>query len=406
VNLKPVTARPKLRWDLTYTLLDVREQYFGFSNTAGDPFATQWGRQLQTPRHTFLLRWSDFPIHDVLYVTALAQMTSGQRYTPMVASDVNGDGAINDRAFVFDPTKTTGAEADAMRVLLATGSRSARDCLLQQRDHLAARGSCEAPWMVANALQIKLNPRKIGLPKRATVSLSISNPLGIADLVLHGDDDLRGWGQRIPPDQNLLFVRGFDPANRAFKYEVNQRFGSTRSRESTTHTLPFVSLGISLDIGMPRERQLLTQRLDVGRGRPGDRANSETMKNLGTSAIPNPMAMILTQQVELRLSRHQADSLANLGRKFSVFADSVWTPVATYLSALPVGYDRGGAYARYVSARERTVDYLLTLVRDAKGVLTESQQRRLPLQISNYLDRRVLEFLRSSTAGDSSPYAR
>src|SRR5262249_44701656 len=157
-------------------------------------------------------------------------------------------------------------------------------------------------------------------------------------------------------------------------------------RESTTHTLPFVSLGVSLDIGMPRERQLLTQRLDVGRRRPGERANSETMKNLGTSAIPNPMAMILTQQVELRLSREEGDSLANLSRKFSVFADSVWTPVATYLSALPLGYDRGEAYARYVSARERTVDYLLTLVPDAKGVLTGTQWRQLPLQISNYLD--------------------
>lgn len=130
------------------------------------------------------------------------------------------------------------------------------------------------------------------------------------------------------------------------------------------------------------------------------------MKNLGTSAIPNPMAMILTQEVGLKLSRAQADSLANLGRRFSVFTDSVWTPVAAFLSALPAGYDRGEAYARYVSARERTVDFLLTLVPDAKAVLTESQRRRLPLQISNYLDRRVLEFLRSSTAGDSSPFGR
>ena len=49
------------------------------------------------------------------------------------------------------------------------------------------------------------------------------------------------------------------------------------------------------------------------------------------------------------------------------------------------------------------VDYLLTLVPHAKSVLTSSQRRRLPPQISNYLDERVLRFLRSSTAGDNSP---
>jgi hypothetical protein len=259
---------------------------------------------------------------------------------------------------------------------------------------------------MANAVQVKFNPRKIGLPKRATVILQVLNPLGLADLALHGTTNAHGWGQRIPPDQNLLFVRGFDPVSREYKYDVNQRFGSTRPNESTTHTLPFISLGVSIDIGVPRERQFLTQRLDVGRTGPGDRGNAETMKNLGTSAIPNPMAMILAQETELRLTRAQADSLANLSHAFSVFADSVWTPVAGYLVALPEEYNQSQAYARYVSARERTVDYLLTLVPDANGLLTDAQRRRLPLQISNYLDRRVLKFLRSSTLGDGSPFAR
>jgi hypothetical protein len=210
---------------------------------------------------------------------------------------------------------------------------------------------------------------------------------------------VRGWGQNIPPDQNLLFVRGFDPSAKQFKYEVNQRFGSTRPRESAVHSFPYLSLSMRLDVGVPRERQLLTQRLDIGRERPGDRASRETMKNLGTSTIPNPMAMIMTQELELELTRGQADSLANLSRKFSVFTDSVWTPVASYLAALPDGYSHADAYGRYVSARERTVDFLLTLVPDAKGVLTASQRRLLPLQISRYLDRRVLDFLRSSTTG-------
>jgi hypothetical protein len=407
VNLKPVTVNRWLRWEATYTLLDVREQYFGFSSTGGDPFAVDWGTSPLAARHSVVVRWSDLPIFDLVYVTAAVQALSGQGFTPMIASDVNADGAINDRAFVFDPSALNDpGVANAMRTLLANGSPAARDCLARQLGQLASRGSCQAPWTMANAVQVKFNSRKIGLPKRATVVLQVLNPLGLADLALHGTTNAHGWGQRIPPDQNLLFVRGFDPVSREYKYDVNQRFGSTRPNESTTHTLPFISLGVSIDIGVPRERQFLTQRLDVGRTVPGDRANAETMKNLGTSAIPNPMAMILAQETELRLTRAQADSLANLSHAFSVFADSVWTPVAGYLVALPEEYSQSRAYARYVSARERTVDYLLTLVPDASGLLTDAQRRRLPLQISNYLDRRVLKFLRSSTLGDGSPFAR
>ncbi len=406
INLKPITANAKFRWDATYTFLDVREQSFGFASTAGDPFAIAWGQRPQTSRHAFNLRWSDFPLFDVLYVTASAFVASGERFTPMVATDVNGDGANNDRAFIPDPSKTSDlAMSTAMRSLLANGSAAARECLGRQLSRFAERASCQAPWIVANVLQVKFNPQKIGLPKRATVSVQVVNPLGLADLALHGANDVRGWGQNIPADQNLLYVRGFDAASRQFTYDVNQRFGSTRPRESATHVLPYISLSLSLDVGVPRERQLLTQRLDMGRDRPGNRAGMEAMKNLGTSAIPNPMAMIMAQESELKLTRGQADSLANLSRKFSVFADSVWTPVASYLATLPLEYSHGEAYQRYVLARERTVDFLLTLVPDANALLTASQRRRLPLQIANYLDRRVLEFLRSSSAGDNSGVA-
>jgi hypothetical protein len=164
-----------------------------------------------------------------------------------------------------------------------------------------------------------------------------------------------------------------------------------------------MSLGVNVDIGMPRERQLLTQRLDLGRAREGNKQGAESMKSLGTSSIPNPMAMILSQSDSLHLTRIQADSLATLSHAFGVFADSIWTPASRYFEGLPDMYSQREAYDRYVSARERTVDYLLALIPDAKSVLTASQRRRLPPQIANYLDERVLRFLRSSSAGDNSP---
>ena len=44
-------------------------------------------------------------------------------------------------------------------------------------------------------VSIKFNPQKIGLPKRATVTLQVQNPLGLADLRL--DAVLHAGGQRV-----------------------------------------------------------------------------------------------------------------------------------------------------------------------------------------------------------------
>jgi hypothetical protein len=392
LNLKPVTARPRLRWDLSYTLLDAREEFTGFENTAGDPFAIERSAVPEASRHMAMLRWNEFPIFDLFYVTTTVIAASGRRYTPMVSGDVNGDGTVNDRAFIPD--------AVTLGTLLIDGSAGARQCLSRQVGRIAERASCQGPTMFTSALGIKLNPAKLRLPQRATIGLQVSNPIGIVDYALHGSEDVRGWGQAIPPDPNLLFVRGFDPVTKAFSYDVNQRFGSTRPRESSVRMLPFVSLSVNVDIGVPRERQVLTQRLDMGRSRPGDRLPWDIMKQLGQATIPNPMSMILGVEKELGLTRQQADSLANLNLRFTNFADSVWTPVARELAELPELYSRGEAYGRYVAAREATVDYLLGLVEPAKGVLTAGQRRKLPPQIANFLDRRVLEFLRSSSAGD------
>ena len=403
VNVKPVTANPYLRWSFTYSLLATREKVNGFTSTVGNPFDTYWSDRQQNGRNTVTVEWNTLPIFDLLYLSAGLQLVSGQKYTPMIAGDVNGDGYANDRAFVFAPNATTDSAMGAgMRALLANGTPAARDCLEKQLGRLAERGSCQAPWAANAGMRIQFNPQKVGLPKRLAVTLDVRNPLGIADLALHGANSVHGWGQLIPPDQNLLFVRAFDPATRQFRYDVNQRFGSTRPQQSSTHTLPYVSLTFALDIGVPRERQLLTQRLDIGRGRPGSRQSSESFKLFGMTTIPNPMNMILQQQESLELTRPQADSLATLSYKFALFADSVWTPISTSLAGLGESYDGGSAYAGYVRAREQTVTYLLTLVPAAKGILSASQRRKLPPQIANYLDERVLRFLRSSTAGDNS----
>ncbi|MEP6762842.1 MAG: carboxypeptidase-like regulatory domain-containing protein [Gemmatimonadaceae bacterium] len=403
--ITPVTANPKLRWNASYQFQPIREKYRGFSSTVGDPFATQWGQGLQNGRHRIGVGFQSIPVYDVVYITWNLGFSSGTPFTPSISGDVNGDGnGNNDRAFVFNPTTvapTDAAFAAGMKSLLDNGAPAAKKCLTNQLGKLASRGSCMSPWTADASINFAFNPQKIGLPKRTTINFSINNPLGLADLIVHGQD-IHGWGQPIAPDPNLLFVRGFDPSTKAFKYEVNQRFGSTRPNASTQRALPLVSLRVVLDIGTPRERQFLTQRLDVGRGKPGTKATAPTLKSMGSSTIPNPMALILQQPDSLKLTRKQADSLAVLSRLYTQKADALWSPVSKDLEGLPEQYNNGKAYDEYVIAREKTVDYLITLVPDVKKLLTASQKRKLPQQIMNYLDVRVLKFLRSSSSGDGS----
>ncbi len=408
VKVVPVTTNKYRHWDFTYSLLDVRDQFYGFSgvgNTAGNPFDRQWGPHIAEGKHQFTINWNSVPIADLLYVTVGTTVRSGALFTPMIAGDINGDGYFNDRAFVFDPSKTADTSlANAMRSLLANGAPAAKDCLARQLAQLAGRATCQAPWVTTANLRVSLNPQKMRLPKRANIAINFTNPLAIADLIAHGNNNTHGWGQDIQPDQNLLFVKGFDPATKQFKYSVNDRFGSTRPQQSASRSAAFVSINVSYDIGFTRERQMLTQRLDVGRARPGAKATSQALKAFGTSSIPNPMAMILQQPDSLKLTRQQADSLATMSTKFSRFADSVWTPAAKALEAEPDGYSHGEAYRQYVAARERTMDYLITMAPGVRDLLTPAQKRKLPALILNYLDDRVLKFLRSSSAGDGGNF--
>lgn len=407
VNLKPITANRFLHWEATYTLLDAHETFTGFTSTAGNPFRVESGRSLQGGRHTVYLRWYDFPIRDLVYVTAYARFMSGERFTPLVANDINGDGMVNDRAFIADPASIADPSArDGMQALLEHGPSSVRDCLRRQVHTLAARGSCQTGWTANGLVSVKFNPQKIGLPKRASLTLTVSNPIALADLALHGSNDLRGWGQDIPPDQNLLFVRGFDAASRQFRYEVDQRFGSTRPQQSSVYALPFVSLGLSIDIGVPRERQLLTQRLDLGRRDSSVKATAVALTAFGLQSIPNPMRLLLAQGDSLALTRAQADSLADLSKAFAAFADSLWLPVGRYLAALPNDYSTGDAFSRFADARARTIDHLISILPQVKAVLTPAQRRRVPPLVANYLDERVLRFLRTSSVGDASSLVR
>ena len=405
VTFAPYTIiAPKIRWSLSYSYLNMTQEYRGFSSTTNNPLDIAWNTASQ-PRHDVGYSLS-YNFRNALTFTWGGRLTSGQRFTPMIAGDVNGDARANDRAFVFAPTAAAAAAGDvalgqAMQALIDHGSPTARRCLRTQMGQLADRNSCVGPWTAGNTtLRITLNPSRIRLPQRTTLSFTLTNPLAAADLLLNGESKLRGWGQAPTIDQSLLFVRGFDASAGTFRYDVNQRLGATRVQQVTSRTPTVLTMQMSVDLAPTRDWQNLTQQLARGRTRVGTKLTEPQVRQLSQQIFPNVMARLLQVGEQIHLTRKQADSLATMSRRFTRLVDSVWTPAAKHLAAMPKDYDRTDAQRRLVLAREVTIDYLITAVPNVRGMLTRGQMRVLSSQIATMLEPRYLELMRSGQVGN------
>ena len=192
-------------------------------------------------------------------------------------------------------------------------------------------------------------------------------------------------------------MRGFDPATRRYRYEVNERFGATRPQFSTLRSPVTLTASVRIDLGPTRERQNLSQQLSYGRSQPGAKYPATLYRTSVTSTALNPMSTILRTQDTLRLSSLQADSIASMNRRYNYQADSIWTPVATYLAGLPNEYDEGAAYQRFLDARLAQVDLLVRLVPVIRALLTDEQRRKLPASVASLLDTRYLALVRGGT---------
>lgn len=401
LRISPTRFSTGFSWSAAYVYTSNKEQVRGFQSTAGDPRLIEWTRAGFDTRHqiSYNLGYNFF---DAVRVNWSGSFRSGNPYTPGVSGDVNGDGYGNDRAFIFDPASgtTTPAVASAMTALLASTDGAAADCLRAQMGRIAGRNSCQAPWIQTAVLSLSLNPVKFHLPQRATVSLAVSNPLGAADLLLHGEDGIKGWGQARTPETTLLYVRGFDAGTQRYVYDVNQRFGNTNQQLSAIRAPVAVTLQFRFDLGPTRERQMLLQTLDRGRALEGNKPTAAALKaQYGNAGLPNPMATMLRSADTLKLTTPQADSLATMNRWYLIRLDSIWAPIATELAALPDAYDRDAVYEKYVHARQRSVDLLLALEPRLNRLLTKEQKRKLPAFIASYLDKRYLKSVRNGTAG-------
>lgn len=127
-----------------------------------------------------------------------------------------------------------------------------------------------------------------------------------------------------------------------------------------------------------------------------------TLLRYGTSAVINPMMMILRSADSLGLDGKQADSIATLNRLYMVRLNAIWSPVTNYYVSHPWSVDATPADASFRRAPRASMDVLIGLVPDINGVLTAEQRRRLDPRVSLYLDPGILAALGSGQASAPS----
>lgn len=310
----------QLIWNVSYTFTRSTDQSsfsggsaqggFSSATTSGDPNILRVTTSDLERRHGIngSLTWLARPWMDV---TAILRVNSGQPYTPRVGGDINGDGSRNDRAFIFDPAAAGDtALAAGMQRLLDVVPGTARACLESQMGTVAGRNSCHAPWSTSLDMQLNFRPQ-LGptIGRRLQLQVGLVNPLAGLDQLLHGADKLRGWGQPTFVDNTLLYVRGFDPSAGAFRYVVNERFGSNALSRSALRNPFQISLTARMQVGVDRQRQLLEGALRAGaNNRPG-----LDVRTMVRRLAPNPVRPLMDIRAELKLTPAQVTTLKAIG---------------------------------------------------------------------------------------------
>jgi hypothetical protein len=278
-------------WDESSFTFGGAPEGFARTATGGDPNAPLRTAGDMDRRHS-LTGLVGVPIGLRWELSLIGRAASGMPYTPMVAGDVNGDGVRNDAAFVFDPAAAGDpALAAGMARLLDGGPAGARGCLSAQLGRVAERNSCRGPWSHSLDLRLAHTPTLGAVGRRFSVGLDVYNLAAGADLALHGSAGARGWGAGgMMVDRTLLHTRGFEPESRAFRYEVNERFGQSLSRAYGMRSPFGVQLSARLALGPDRGFEPLGGFAGLGMGAAGGGGTRMTVMLPGGGGAPTPGA--------------------------------------------------------------------------------------------------------------------
>ncbi len=153
------------------------------------------------------------------------------RYSAMVNIDANGDGNVNDLAYVYDPNdKNTPADiAAGMKTLLGKTSSNFRKYLENNMGKFAANNGGLMPWRFNWNMSIS---KDVTVYKKHKLSFraDIFNVLNLLNY--------KWGGFRTIINTNLLNVTGFDKTANSWKYSVNTNAG-TEFKNTNPYSVQF-----------------------------------------------------------------------------------------------------------------------------------------------------------------------
>ncbi len=386
-------------WNLSWTTVAVHERVRGFgANPSGNPSLFDWSRgggdiahQINANiRKGFGTEWN---------VQLNMRAQSGSPFTPTVGGDVNGDGRSSDPAFVFDPAVTTDSAVQAgMRTLLANAPAGIRSCLARQLGKVVERNSCRGPWSASFSLGVLWTPRNSLWGDRARINFNFQNPLTGLDALWHRGR-LEGWGQPGFADPTLLNVRGFDPTQQRFVYEVNQRFGETRGTRSLP-AQPFrATVDIRFTLGPSIERQQARIELQNWRRPGGPTPTVQTISQRNVTQAAANLRPVLAQKDSIGLSKVQVDSVNALITTLTKRAEALWTPTAEYILKLNTTDADAELVQKLKDTRAAVLDAQFTAYRALRNLLTPEQRKKLKPPMSFMIEEDYMKSIKLQGAG-------
>lgn len=390
-----ITASPRFEnWarthlSVSYIRTSARAQTRGYDGTTfGRPTDVEWAPAALDLRHQFQFQ-AGYLFGSGFSGTLFGRVSSGMPYTPIVGSDINGDGLANDRAFVFDPARTTDPSlAAGLQTLLRNAPAGARACLAAQLGRAVGQNSCRAPWSTTVNARLNWMTELPHTRRRLDVALSIINPLGGIDRLLHGAGQLRGWGTPFIPDPVLYTVRGFDPVRSRYVYQVNSRFGAVNPVRAALGAPFRLVADVRVDVGVPAAVQRIERVLSPGRRAPGQRLSADAIKARYARTVPDVYRMILAESDSLFLTPGQVDSLTAAEQPYLMRLDSVWTDLAVGLANVGDTYDVREALRRADDASGRAWEISRAQALTIRRILTPLQLRMVPQLVADVLNAR------------------
>ncbi|MDP9203291.1 MAG: carboxypeptidase-like regulatory domain-containing protein [Gemmatimonadota bacterium] len=317
---------------VAYTLQSTKRQYRGFDGAAfGDPRAREWGAG-QNDAHHIVVISGGFATDKTGTVTLFGRAQSGMPFTPLVQGDVNGDGRSGDRAFIPDVAKESDvALADQLRALLASGSPTAKACLLEHRGTVAPRNGCRGAW--TQSLNIQWRPPLPGKwGRRVAPNVYLQNVLAGVDQLVHGGS-LRGWGSPAIPDPVLLVPRGFDVPNQRFLYDVNPRFADTRPGRTLLRNPFRIVIDVSFNLSTDYDLQQLRRAVEPVKGAQGwQRRSADSLAAFYLSKTSDVYRLLMEQTDSLLLTTSQVAAIQRADSAFSSQIRALYVPLGEFLS--------------------------------------------------------------------------